>query len=268
MIHIINGLKRKEYIKKWFFIRYSDPDYHLRIRILVTNRSNIGAIIVLFHDKLRYWVQNNLIWKIQLDTYNREIERYGNLLIEETESLFYIDSECILSILRILNNNETYRWMISIPLIDSLLTDFSIDLASKQEIMNDLSSSFKTEFGFNEYNSKQFNHKYRENKITIESILGHSIINKSFVNLYNPIEIRSKKLTHIVDNIHFKIVENKIDVSLHQLIKSYIHMMMNRLFIEKNRIYELIIYEFLNRYYTSQIAKKTHTLLSVTKNTN
>jgi hypothetical protein len=39
------------------------------------------------------------------------------------------------------------------------------------------------------------------------------------------------------------------------LLLSYIHMMMNRLFMAKNRMHELIIYDFIRRYYTSENAK-------------
>lgn len=265
VVNIINGLKKKGYLAKWFFIRYSDPDFHLRIRILVANQNHIGSIIASFHKKLKYWLHNNLIWKIQLDTYNREIERYGNLTMEESESLFYIDSECVTSIIRMLNSNESYRWMISISMIDRLLTDFLIDITSKQQIMNELSSSFKAEFGFNEFNAKQLNYKYREDKSTIESILNHSISTMSFVNLHNPIEIRSTKLVPLVKEIHSKLTDKDVNVSFHQLIKSYLHMMMNRLFKDRNRIYELIIYDYMNRYYISQIAKIKYNTLGVQK---
>ena len=35
-------------------------------------------------------------------------------------------------------------------------------------------------------------------------------------------------------------------------------MMLNRLFCDKNRMHELVIYNFMNRYYKSLIAKRTY----------
>jgi thiopeptide-type bacteriocin biosynthesis protein len=40
-------------------------------------------------------LEQNSVWKIQTDTYQREIERYGKT-IEDSETLFWHDSEMIL----------------------------------------------------------------------------------------------------------------------------------------------------------------------------
>jgi thiopeptide-type bacteriocin biosynthesis protein len=53
----------------------------------------------------------------------------------------------------------------------------------------------------------------------------------------------------------------ELQVPLNALLTSMIHMTMNRWFRNKNRLHELVIYDFLSRYYTSEIAKnnkKTH----------
>ena len=53
----------------------------------------------------------------------------------------------------------------------------------------------------------------------------------------------------------------KIDscgLSIDSLLASYIHMMMNRLFKSKNRLHELVLYEFLYRYYKGEQAKEKY----------
>jgi hypothetical protein len=45
------------------------------------------------------------------------------------------------------------------------------------------------------------------------------------------------------------------EVDLNDLITSYIHMMMNRSFRSRQRIHELVLYDFLYRYYKSVIAR-------------
>ncbi len=37
-------------------------------------------------------------------------------------------------------------------------------------------------------------------------------------------------------------------------MQSYIHMFLNRLFVTQQRKYELIVYHFLEKYYSSRIA--------------
>jgi len=252
ILPIVTKLQKDLYIEKWFFIRYADPDFHLRIRLLLIDTKGIGKILNLFYQKLNKWNKDDLIWKAQLDTYNRELERYRAHLIEEAESLFCADSECILSIIKKLNGNENYRWMIALKLIDELLSDFSLNMEEKQKLMENVGKSFKTEFGFNEFNSKQFNSKFRDNKKIVESVLNNTVQEKEFVSLYKPIKIRTKQLIPIVEKIENK---SKKENEVNDLLKSYLHMMINRLFRSKNRMHELVLYDFMFRYYTSEIAK-------------
>jgi len=257
---IIKQLYKNKWIEKWFFIRYSDPDFHLRIRFFVTDISYIGNVINLFFDVLNRFEKDGLISKIQLDTYHRELERYGKNLMEETETLFCIDSECAVSLLKkLFDKDENYRWMIALLSIDQFLTDFSIDIKTKQQWMERWSLAFRTEFGFDMYNSKQFNDKYREHKSTIEQVLKNLVESDEYNALRLPINKRTTKLKSLIRGIQDKLSDVKsLDISLDTLLSSYIHMITNRLFRSKNRQHEMVIYDFLNRYYKSEIAKEKY----------
>jgi len=254
---IVNKLDKESRIDKWFFIRYADPDTHLRIRFLLKERKDIAYILDLFYTRLNPLTTNNVIWKIQIDTYVRELERYGSHLIEEAESIFKTDSECIISCIRLLNtiSNEDYRWMISLRMIDSLLTDFSYSNVMKKKFMEQLSSSFKKEFNFNEFNSKQFNDKYREHKNAIENIMKDKLDDKLFLQLLMHIKQRSPKNAPIIKVLYKKSKHKNNTQIIAPLLQSYIHMMINRLFRSKNRIHELVIYDLMRRYYVSEEAK-------------
>ena len=249
---MLKKLQKEQVFEKWFFIRYSDPDFHLRIRLLIRDSQHIGKSIYFLYKELSKWNNAGLLWRVQLDTYNRELERYGKQLIEEAESLFYADSECILSILKNLNGNENYRWMIALKLIHELLSDFGLNLEEKQKLMENVSKSYKTEFGFNEFNSKQFNTKFRDNKKMVESVLNNTLNEKEFTALFQSINKRTKLLRPIVEQIKQKTRKEK---NLNGLLSSYLHMMLNRLFRSNNRKHELLLYDFMFRYYTSEIAK-------------
>lgn len=252
---ILKKLRNRQLIEKWFFIRYSDPDFHLRIRLLINDTYYIGEIIQLFNQKLNSWINNHLIWKVQLDTYNRELERYNSSLIEETESIFFFDSECVLSILKRMNGNENYRWMITLKLIDELLSNFCCKIDKKQDMMGKISQSFKNEFGFKNLYLKQFNVKFRENKMIIESVLNNTLNEQEFVTLYSPIKKRTVKLLPIIEQIKNKLKNNN---DIDDLLRSYLHMTFDRVFLSKNRIHEMILCDFMFRYYSSKIAKEKY----------
>ncbi|MGC3977419.1 MAG: thiopeptide-type bacteriocin biosynthesis protein [Paludibacteraceae bacterium] len=257
---IIKILEQEDILSKWFFIRYSDPDFHLRIRFLLKSNDSFNRVMELFNKKMDNLNKGGYLWKLQLDTYTRELERYGNFLIEEAESIFYVDSRCVMSIIKKaeIYKNKNYSWMIALKMTDALLNDFSYDLQAKQVFTEKMSDSYKLEFGFNQFNSKQFNSLFRDNKNNIESVLNNKISENEFKKLYIYINKRSKELKTIVEKIVTITNNKKTKISLDNLISSYIHMNLNRLFISQNRTYELILYDFLNRFYKSEIAKSKY----------
>ena len=42
---VVKKLMREEIITKFFFLRYSDPDFHIRFRVLVKNPKDLGYIL-------------------------------------------------------------------------------------------------------------------------------------------------------------------------------------------------------------------------------
>jgi len=253
---VVKHLKKEQIIDKWFFLRYTDPDFHLRVRFHLTDADRNGEVIGLLSKKLKQYVRSNLVWKVQYDTYNRELERYGHDLTGESETIFGIDSECNIKVIKGLNSlpDENYRWMIALKMMDTFLSAFSYNLPQKSEFFHLRSLAFKTEFGFNEYNSKQFNAKYRDNKKKVEGVLQNTLDETDFLRLYGIVNKEYKLLEPVAETIRRKI-KSKKDITLDDLISSYIHMMMNRLFRSKNRKHELLLYDFMRRYYSSEMAK-------------
>lgn len=108
MTYIINDLKRKKIIDRWFFIRYADPKSHLRIRFHFIETKDISMAITIINDFLNKFHKRKAIEKIQIDTYEREIERYHACGIEQAEYLFWYDSEFTLKILDLINRSESH----------------------------------------------------------------------------------------------------------------------------------------------------------------
>ena len=55
-------------------------------------------------ERENHLLEQDVIWKIQTETYQREIERYGENTIENSETLFWHDSELILKYLDLKDN--------------------------------------------------------------------------------------------------------------------------------------------------------------------
>ena len=112
----------QEIIDKWFFIRYADPKHHLRVRFRSLDSQNIGRVHTSLPAPLAHFMKQDLIWKTQLDTYQRELERYGQHTMELSESLFYHDSDAIVQFLDLIEGDEgeQLRWLYGLRSIDHL----------------------------------------------------------------------------------------------------------------------------------------------------
>ena len=58
---------RKHLIDKFFFIRYQDPDYHIRLRLLLSEIDYFGEVFDMIRKRFISAVKCGKIWKIQVD---------------------------------------------------------------------------------------------------------------------------------------------------------------------------------------------------------
>lgn len=250
----VDHLKEINAIKSWFFIRYSDPNPHLRLRFKCSSSPQLLEIINCLHPYLDKFLKQDLISRVQIDTYNREIERYGSITMELAESLFCFDSEMIVEFLSIYGNNDDLRWLFSLLTIDSLLISFKYTDDEKLKLLENLKLAFGKEFSMSRSLKKQLDKKYRSERQKIDDFM-NSNGNKIISDL---IKLKQKNIDVIAKNILNINLEGKLQRSLDDLMSSYIHMQMNRLFRSKNRIYEMVCYDFLFRFYKSSLARKKY----------
>lgn len=238
-------------IDQWFFIRYSDPDFHLRLRLHVTDQNKLAQIINSVNIELKELMKLELIWKVQTDTYNRELERYGFSIIEQSELLFYHDSMMIVDALEIFENddNQNLKWLFGLMVIDTLMDNFNLSITEKKDLMEILKISFGEEMGLDKNLKKQLSIKYQKNKIEIDIFINKNSDNQMLIVLLQ------KKSDSIADTVEFILKNNGESLNLHYLISNHIHMIMNRLFRTKNRQAEFVCYQMLYFYYDSKIAR-------------
>src|SRR5690606_1788364 len=88
-------------LKAWFFIRYQDHEgYHLRIRFNIDKCSDEVKFMAKVTQFFNRYAGSFQISKVVIDTYEREIDRYGFSNIVYCESLFFYDSENVLQIIK------------------------------------------------------------------------------------------------------------------------------------------------------------------------
>lgn len=269
LIEIINTLAKdliqENIIDKWFFIRYGDPKHHLRVRFHCIDKSNLGIIMSRLLPHFNDLTSQDLIWKLQTDTYQREIERYGENTIELSESLFFHDSVLIVTALEIIGGeDDELRWLFALRNIDNLLNTFEYSLDSKLILFEHLKTGFGKEFDMNKDLNKQIDLKYRNYRSQIEEIMTLKQNQDSeYDEIISVLEDFNKDIKSLANTVLKYNNSNLLQVTLNNLLISYIHMSMVRLFKSKNRMHEMIIYNFLYRYYKSYKARSTNEVISI-----
>ncbi|WP_288436423.1 lantibiotic dehydratase [uncultured Chryseobacterium sp.] len=233
-----NGLVRKGIIKKWFFIRYSDPDMHIRVRFLTASQDHtLSSQIYQLLDK--YLTREMIIHKIMLDTYNREIERYGETTIDQMESIFYFDSECVCQLLKETEYTETPVWKAAAAGINRILDDFGYTMTEKRDILQQLANGYGSML--DDHSKQTLKDKYRDHRHqTLELLAG----THEFSEI---LDVRTKKTARYITEIK----ELQSQQMVQSLVVSYIHMFINRMFASKPNIHESILYYFLHKSYDS-----------------
>ena len=245
---LTESLIEKEIIDKWFFIRYADPENHIRVRFHCSDVSRLGEVIQVFKENVRFYIESNLVWKIQTDTYHREFERYGINNIINSEELFFYDSASCVRALILIDDDEVLFFYV-IRNIDSLFSLFQVSIEEKIIISKKNRDRFKKEFNADKNLSKQLNKKYQGLRMKFEQFMLPNL-NSVYKPLVDILNFKERKMKPTVKRIMNK--ENVDD----KLLSSYIHMMVNRFFRDKQRLHELVCYDFLYRYYNSVNAKK------------
>lgn len=242
---LINELVSLQVIDKWFFIRYTDPEHHIRLRFHSSENPLFWTMVL---EKLHAALKDyELIYKVQTDTYIREIERYGVTTMELSETIFHFDSEAVLNCIDLLEGEEgeNFRWLLAARGTNMLLNDFGYTLPQKAALLKRIQKHFFEEFGGDKTLQTQLNDKYRQHMRQLSSFLDPQ------QDASNEIE----EATSLFDTRSERIRTAIKDAGpLNELVPSYIHMFLNRVLLSNQRKHELVIYHFLNKYYDSQLA--------------
>jgi len=247
-------------VESWFFIRYGDPDWHLRLRLHgVPERLHSEALPAL-QAAAALLLEDGRLWRMQLDTYEREVERYGGEEgVQLAERLFHIDSEAVLDIMELLETGDTgldERWRLTLRGMHMILDDLGLDLGARHSLLNRIRKAFAMEFRADEHLIGQLGDRFRKERRDLELLLDSAQDSES--PLWPGIEIlqrRSEQWASTIMELKAGAQAGRLSLPLAELASSYLHMHANRLLRSAQRGQEMVIYDYLARLYESQLAR-------------
>lgn len=241
----INSLLKNEVIESFFFIKYKDPKNHIRLRFRLKKEENLYTVISNVNKVIDKYRKDNYISNVLLETYNRELERYGSNSIQIFEKIFHHDSLLTINILKSLKkkNQLNLKWLEAIVVMDIYCTAFGLSDQEKLNFVNRIKGSFSQEFGAEKHSHKFINQNYAKYK---SAITDKMILHRSGQNprLYLDFKKKLEKEYSLLEN---SAASQKLD-SLNACIHMHIIRIMGA---SNNRLYEYVIYEFYSKFLTT-----------------
>jgi thiopeptide-type bacteriocin biosynthesis protein len=247
LLPLLDNAVKWDAIDKWFYVRYNDPNYHIRLRLHIKGKSP-GNLMSLFSNKLKKLLDEGIIERYYVDTYIRELERYTPTLMADVETFFYYSSHLLLWYFRYFARHTAlypYNLDIIILSIDTMLNAFSLNIEERAALFKTLYESMLLEFGNGKELKKSLDKKYA-------SLRGE--INALHENPYLLKKGRFRQHCRQLQDSTALIAERlkrKPVVAKEKLLCDMLHMHLNRVFIDNPRKQEMIVYFLLHKHYSA-----------------
>jgi thiopeptide-type bacteriocin biosynthesis protein len=226
-------------IKQWFFIRYHDPDNHIRVRVNLLDELDFQEVYMAVREVLSPFLLSGQVHVVQLDTYVRELERYGHQ-IEQAEGLFCTETAFCCNVFRLLESNryDTEDWLLIFWLIKDYLNLMSTDINDQLTFVERQQAYF-----FAEFDDKAV-------KIQIDQLY-----RKYHGSLNNLLLAYDDLLQQKRTQVEMLLQRYSVDWNA-KFLGSVIHMAVNRYFSNRQRLHECILYGLLFKFLKSEKARK------------
>lgn len=244
----------------WFFIRYGDPSWHLRVRLHGDPAALHGQVLPALEESLGGFLSDGRLWKVQLDTYDREVERYGGPEgIELCERLFQADSDAVLEIVEMIEGDEgaDLRWRLALLGCDLLFSDLGLTAEDRRTALSQIRGSFLREFSSGKPLRVQLDQKLRAERRSLAALLeGGMGEDDILAPAFDVLARRSRTIAPIAEELRQREAAGRLTSSVAEMSTSFVHMFVNRIIRSAARAHELVLYDFLHQLHESREARK------------
>jgi thiopeptide-type bacteriocin biosynthesis protein len=244
---------------RWFFIRYGDPDWHLRLRFRGEPERLRAGTLGDVCEAADILLRESRISKVQLDTYRREIERYGgDAGIDLAEELFWHDSDAAVRILQLLarRGREEDRWRLCLRAWDLTLTELGLSFEAKHALVKRSRARLARQCGESKSLHRALGDRFRVERRALEALLndgqqrGHPL-----QDVLSVLGKRSAQLAPVMHAIRGLAASGRLCQPVEGLAANYLHMTANRLLRASHHEQELVLFDMLDRVYEARSAR-------------
>jgi thiopeptide-type bacteriocin biosynthesis protein len=256
---LVASLRESHAFDRWFFIRYPDPEFALRLRFHGEPDVLLRVVLPALRESVAPWLDDERVWKMQLDTYEPEVERYGGPeAVDQVERLFETDSDAAIEVLRALGKAGTPddRWKLAVLGIDRLLSDLGFDRTAKLGILPRASQTDPRLFKVTPAFEHAIGVRYRTERKALEALVADPSTASLPADAVDVLARRSWASRGAVQALAELARTGRLQQPLSVIGGLLAHMHVNRLMPSPLRPQEVVILDFLHRVHESFAARE------------
>jgi thiopeptide-type bacteriocin biosynthesis protein len=241
---LVRQLREDGVIDRWFFIRYGDPAKHLRVRFHGGPGQLVAHALPALNRALEPALADGLLYRISLDTYEREVERYGGLDgVELMEQVAEADSDAVLALLE-RRMDEVTRRHVTVASLAALYADAGLPLETRRICCAQLRASWAPP---GHSLGGLLSSPERSERARLVEIMEAPPA---------PLSERSAVLGPVFARMRALEEEGVLELPLHDVACSLAHMGVNRLLKRGANMDEVRVHDALARLYEAQMARE------------
>ncbi|MDB4915096.1 MAG: Lanthionine biosynthesis protein LanB [Gemmatimonadetes bacterium] len=246
---LVSTLEAEGILDRWFFIRYSDPESHLRVRFH-GSAATLARVLELTSAMCAPLVTNGRVSRLAFDTYMPEVERYGGAAaIPLAEAIFAADSTAALTTLVTVGaTGAPERDMVVLAGIDRYFEDADVCIPERITVLERRLGTPPTHV--RQMRSTQFRARrgaVAEALIDVRDVRGATWLS-------SVMDRRSVRTRPLFAELRALESRAELTVPFGDLMLSLTHMWVNRMMPDGQRV-ESTVYDFLVRHYRSERAR-------------
>jgi thiopeptide-type bacteriocin biosynthesis protein len=258
---------------RWFFMRYGDPGWHLRLRFRGAPDALRDRALPAFQRMLKPFERQGIVWRVRFDRYEPEVERYGGPRgIDVAENLFQLDSELCLDLLRIISveaDGADLRWQLACCGVHRLLSALGLALKEKESLARQMAQAREQEFVVDQDYKQQLAQTFRAHRHTVAAVLAETEQAETygsaaesaapallpaaalgaFAKCSAGVQVVRRQFEHLRDN-------SELAKTIAELALSFAHMHLNRILRSQHLQQEAVVCDLLSRTYASKLARQ------------
>ena len=208
----------------WFFLRYADPDPHLRVRFHGEPSTLLGSLMHEVCGWAAELVTDDACTGFAFDTYEREIERYGGEKgMLASEGVFLADSPAVAEMLRMSREDGISFDMTTLAIlsIDDLLDEIGLNAEQRTDVYRQAASPSR-------HDGEQYRRRQRELRwlLGFPGAVAESPGGEALAALLAARRAALEPAAALLTSLEH---DNLLHRPLADLCRSYIHLHVNRL---------------------------------------